>query len=167
LAETCSWRVMFNWQYNCFMMVMSIHDCSLTFWAINDWMARISKGLRVKTAALPIGLNAKKNSRSDLDMVKTINSTYLAEIQPCPAVTMIHTVTLHYGNCIILQWTERLNMKPVTFKLTLIKNEELLFAPQVSYGHANVGFRLTSVCPNIEKLNHNKGPRLGHLLRGY
>jgi len=144
-----------------------MHDCFLMFWAINDWMVRISKGLKVKTASLPVELNAKKNSRSDLDMLKTINSTYLAEIQPCPAATIIHTITLDHENCIILQWTERLNIKPVTFKLTLIKNDEWLFAPRVSYGHANVGLRLTSVCPNIEKLNHNKGPHLGRLLRGY
>ena len=52
-------------------------------------MIRFSKGLRVKTAALPTELNAKKNSRSDLDMVKTISSTYLAEIKPRPAATSL------------------------------------------------------------------------------
>jgi hypothetical protein len=38
-------------------------------------MIGFSEELRVKTAALPIELKAKKNARSDLDMVKTINST--------------------------------------------------------------------------------------------
>jgi hypothetical protein len=53
-------------------------------------MVRFSKGLRVKTAALPIELKAKKHSSSDLDIVKTINFTYLVEIQPCTAATIIY-----------------------------------------------------------------------------
>ena len=29
LAETCSWYVMYNWQYSCVMTVMSMHNCFL------------------------------------------------------------------------------------------------------------------------------------------
>jgi len=31
LAETCSWHVMYNWQYSCVMTVMSMHNCFLVF----------------------------------------------------------------------------------------------------------------------------------------
>jgi hypothetical protein len=64
-------------------------------------MARTSKGLRVKTAALPIELSAMKNSGYYLVLVKTISSTYLTDFQPCPAATIKYTVTLCHGNCII------------------------------------------------------------------
>ena len=30
LAETCSWNVMYNWQYSCAVTVMSMHNCFLT-----------------------------------------------------------------------------------------------------------------------------------------
>jgi len=43
LAETCSWHVMYNWQYSCVMTVMSMHNyflmkgLGLIFWNLSAW----------------------------------------------------------------------------------------------------------------------------------
>jgi hypothetical protein len=52
--------------------------------------SQVFQGLWMKKAPLSNELNAKTNPRSSLHVVATTNYTYLAEIKPCPAVTITY-----------------------------------------------------------------------------